>query len=64
MRSSISDAVPRRETRGEALDLRSDAELLRSIRQDLTSIYSDVLQQPLPSHIADLIARLAREAES
>jgi|LFEF01.1.fsa_nt_gb hypothetical protein len=42
----------------------SDAELLKSIRRDLSSIYSDVLQQPVPSHIADLIAKLSREVES
>ena len=41
---------------------RSDAELLETIRRDLSAIYADVLQQPLPSHIADLIQRLEREA--
>jgi hypothetical protein len=41
---------------------RSDSELLYAVRNELRSVYDDVLKQPIPRRIAAVLLRLA-EAE-
>ncbi len=41
----------------------SDAELLRTIRADLRSLYSDFLKQPLPSLIEAALVRMDEESQ-
>lgn len=38
---------------------RTDADLMESVGRNLASVYADVLGQPMPPRIADLIERLA-----
>ena len=38
-----------------------DAELLRRIAQDMRSLYTDVIKQPLPREIAVALSRIDRE---
>lgn len=52
----------RGETRGQGASSqrsRTDADLMASVGRNLASVYADVLGQPMPPRIADLIERLA-----
>jgi hypothetical protein len=40
---------------------RSDADLLRAIREDMQTIYKDILQRPLPRNISAVLSRLDEE---
>jgi hypothetical protein len=39
----------------------SDEELLRTIRDDLRSLYAEIIRQPLPPAIEAALARIDRE---
>jgi hypothetical protein len=41
-----------------------DTDLMASVGRNLASVYADVLCQPLPPRIADLIERLGTAAEA
>ena len=43
---------------GKRISLISDEELLRTIGEDLRSLYADVIRQPLPPKIASALARI------
>jgi hypothetical protein len=46
---------------GQRLTRVSDEELLRSIRDDLRSLYAEVIRQPLPLTVETALARIDRE---
>jgi hypothetical protein len=46
---------------GQRLSRVSDEELLQSIRDDLVSLYVEVIRQPLPPAIEAALARIDRE---
>jgi hypothetical protein len=39
----------------------SDADLLRAIREDMQTIYKDILQRPLPRNISAVLSRFDEE---
>lgn len=42
----------------------ADAKMLRSIGRELQSVYGDVVEDPVPDHLADILRRLdQREGE-
>jgi hypothetical protein len=46
---------------GQQFSRVSDDELLRTIRDDLRSLYAEVIRQPLPPAIEAALARIDRE---
>jgi hypothetical protein len=46
---------------GQRLSRVSDDELLRTIRDDLRSLYAEIIRQPLPPAIEAALARIDRE---
>jgi hypothetical protein len=45
---------------GRRVSMVSDEELLRTISEDLRSLYADIIQQPLPPKIEAALARIDR----
>jgi hypothetical protein len=43
---------------GRRVSLVSDEELLRTISEDLRSLYADIIRQPLPTKIEAALARI------
>ena len=46
---------------GDQRSVASDHELLRRIGQDLRSLYTDVIRQPMPRNIEVALSRIERE---
>ncbi len=46
---------------GDRRSVASDHELLRRIGQDLRSLYTEVIRQPLPRNIEVALSRIERE---
>jgi hypothetical protein len=46
---------------GQQFSRISDEELLRTIRDDLRSLYAEIIRQPLPAAIEAALARIDRE---